>query len=125
MSTGRDESCKTLFCVSEIVSFSIIVFQYIIVFLLEVTIEIIRKPIFTEKLHCSKQKLFFLASEKPFFFQLSGIRGSENGFSQGKLLFSKFFIQTIGSEFYVQQKQYYFIQNSVEDFKIRVKVQPF
>ena len=52
-----------LFCLDEIV-FSIIVF-----FLLVVTIiEIIRKPIFTEKLHCSQQKLFFWLVKNRFFF---------------------------------------------------------
>ena len=56
VSTSGNQSCKILFCLAEIVFFSIAVF-----FLLVATIiEIIRKPIFTEN-------FIFLASEKPFF----------------------------------------------------------
>ena len=88
-------------------------------FLLVVTIiEIMQKSIFTEKLHWSQQKLLFSLA-KNRFFHLSDISGNENNFSQGKRFFIEFFIPASGNEFSVQQKQYCFIQSSVEDFKIR------
>ena len=49
VSTRENKSSKILFCLGEVVFFSIKVF-----FLLEVTIiEIMRKANFTEKVHCS------------------------------------------------------------------------
>ena len=49
VSTSENKNCKILVCLGEIVFFSIIIF-----FLLVVTIiEIMRKPIFIEKVYCS------------------------------------------------------------------------
>ena len=104
-------------------SFSVQVKQYslvLIVFflLVETIIEIMRKPIFTEKFYCSQQKLFsWLVKNR--FSQLSDIPSSENSFSiKWKCFFNEFFIPASGNEFSVQQKQYCFIQSSAEDFKI-------
>ena len=72
-------------------------------------LEIMRKPIFTEKLHCTLAETVFLAREKPFFsffivlffILLSDIPGSENSFSQGKGFFNEFFIPASGNKFSV------------------------
>ena len=76
-----------------------------------------QKAIFTEKPHCFQEQLFF-SLVKNRFFHLSDIRDSESSFSPGKRFFDKFFIPAIGNGFSVQQKQYWFIQSSVEDFEI-------
>ena len=95
VSTSENKSCKILFCLGEIVFFSIIVF-----FLLVVTIiEIMWKPIFTGKTSLLPVETVFLV--KNLYFNLSDNARSENSFSQGKRFFNKFFIPARGNEFFV------------------------
>ena len=90
VSTSRNKSRKIRFCPGEIIFSSI----YSIFVLVEAII----------KTKCKNSSS-----------HLSDISGCENDLSHKW----KFLIPTSGNEFSVQQKQYYFTQNFVEDFKVR------